>query len=314
MAGAVTFVVVGLVMLTVAADRFVVAAARLSRIWGLSPVLIGALVLGMGTSAPELLVGILAAAQDRLDLAIGSVVGSNVANVTLVLGVITLAAPLAGHVRTLRREGLLMLASVLLLATLARRGGLLRPSGLLLLAAMGGAALLLVRWARRDTVAAPLVLAELEKLTAGRFSGRRESIIAVVTLLTTLAGAQLLVTGAGDVAQRLDISEGFIGLTLVAVGTSLPELATGIAAARRREQDLVVGNVLGSNLFNSLTVAGASALAGPGALEGDFGPAMAWMVVVSAVAGVLAFTSNKLVRWEGAVLVVAYAAFIASSA
>ncbi len=314
MAGAVTFVVVGLVMLTVAADRFVVAAARLSRIWGLSPVLIGALVLGMGTSAPELLVGILAAAQDRLDLAIGSVVGSNVANVTLVLGVITLAAPLAGHVRTLRREGLLMLASVLLLATLARRGGLLRPSGLLLLAAMGGAALLLVRWARRDTVAAPLVLAELEKLTAGRFSGRRESIIAVVTLLTTLAGAQLLVTGAGDVAQRLDISEGFIGLTLVAVGTSLPELATGIAAARRREQDLVVGNVLGSNLFNSLTVAGAAALTGPGALVGDFGPAMAWMVVVSAVAGVLAFTSNKLVRWEGAVLVVAYAAFIASSA
>lgn len=314
MAGAVTFVVVGLAMLTVAADRFVVAAARLSRIWGLSPVLIGALVLGMGTSAPELLVGILAAAQDRLDLAIGSVVGSNVANVTLVLGVITLAAPLAGHVRTLRREGLLMLASVLLLAALARRGQLLRPSGLLLLAAMGGAALLLVRWARRDTVAAPLVLAELEKLTAGRFSGRRESIIAVVTLLMTLSGAQLLVTGAGDVAQRLDISEGFIGLTLVAVGTSLPELATGIAAARRREQDLVVGNVLGSNLFNSLTVAGASALAGPGALEGDFGPAMAWMVVVSAVAGVLAFTSNKLVRWEGAVLVVAYAAFVASTA
>ncbi len=314
MGGALTLVVVGLVMLTVAADRFVVAAARLSRLWGLSPVLIGALVLGMGTSAPELLVGILAATQGRLDLAVGSVVGSNVANVTLVLGVITLAAPLRGHVRTLRREGLLMLGSVLLLGALARDGQLLRPSGLLLLVAMMGATLLLVRWARRDTAAVPLVLAELDKLTTGRFSSRRESAVAVTTLLLTLAGAQLLVNGAADVAQRLDVSEGFIGLTLVAVGTSLPELATGIAAARRQEQDLVVGNVLGSNLFNSLTVAGAAALAGPGALVGDFGSAIVWMVVVSAVAGLLAFTSNRLVRWEGAVLVLAYAGFVASTA
>jgi Ca2+/Na+ antiporter len=139
-------VAAGLILLTLAADRFVVAAARLARAWGISPVLIGALILGMGTSAPELLVGTLAAAQGELDVAIGAVIGSNVANVSLVLGTAAAVWPIAGAQRTIRREGILMLFAVIALAATLWDGALSRLEGAVLLAAMFLVAWLLVRW------------------------------------------------------------------------------------------------------------------------------------------------------------------------
>ena len=315
MVGAVALVVGGLVLLTAGADRFVLAAARLSRMWGLSPILIGALVVGMGTSAPEFLVSVVAAAGGGLDLAVGNVIGSNVANLSLVLGATALVAPIAGHIRTLRREGILMFGAVVLLAGLTWNRSLTTSEGIILLVAMVVAAAMLVRWARRDGDGAGVVTAELDEMTydSGRPNPRFEIIVGIVALVATLGGAEMLVRGAQAIARQLDLSEAFIGLTLVALGTSLPELATALAAARRREHDLVVGNLLGSNLFNSLGVAGGAAVLGGGAISDRFGTGLLFMLGVAAFAGVLTATGNKLVRWEGFALLAVYAAFVVTS-
>lgn len=315
MAGAIALVAFGLVLLTAGADRFVLAAARLSRLWGLSPILIGALVVGMGTSAPEFLVSVVAAAGGGLDLAVGNVIGSNVANLSLVLGATALVAPMTGHIRTLRREGLLMLVAVALLAGLTWNGSLTTVEGIILIAAMLVAAALLVRWARVDAADSETVTAELDEMTydAGRPNPRYEIIVGIVALTATLGGAEMLVRGAQIIATELDLSEGFIGLTLVALGTSLPELATVLAAARRRENDLVVGNLLGSNLFNSLAVAGGAAVVGGGALATGFSAGLLFMFGVAAFAGILTATGNKLVRWEGFALLAVYLAFVVTA-
>lgn len=303
----------GLIVLTYAADRFVLAAARLAALLGLSPILIGALVLGMGTSAPELSVGVQAGLSGRLDLAVGAVIGSNIANLTLVLGTSVLIATMAGQARTIRREGVLMVAAVTLFGIFVWGGALTRWHGLVLAAGMVGAASLLVRWARADIADDRWVGDEVAELTAGDGSVRRELFFAVVGLVATVAGADLLVRGADRVADALGLSQGFIGLTLVAVGTSLPELATAVAAARRLENDLVIGNLLGSNLFNSLAVAGGAALAGPATLGRSFDADVAIMVAVAVAAAFMTFTGNRLVRAEGVVLLTAYVAFLSYS-
>lgn len=315
MAGAIALVIGGLVLLTAGADRFVLAAARLSRVWGLSPILIGALVVGMGTSAPEFLVSVVASAGDGLDLAVGNVIGSNIANLSLVLGATALVSPVADHVKTLRREGLLMLAAVVLLVVVAWDGSLTLTEGIILALAMVGAAVVLIGWARSDPEGTGLVTAELDEMTydSGRPNPRFEIIVGTVALLATLGGAEMLVRGAQEIARQLDLSQGFIGLTLVALGTSLPELATALAAARRNENDLVVGNLLGSNLFNSLAVAGGAAIVGGGALTTEFQTGLLFMLGVAAFAGILTATGNKLVRWEGFALLAVYVVFVATS-
>lgn len=315
MVWAIALVVGGLVLLTAGADRFVLAAARLSRVWGLSPILIGALVVGMGTSAPEFLVSVVAAAGGGLDLAVGNVIGSNVANLSLVLGATALVAPLAGHIRTLRREGMLMVAAVALLVGLAWDRSLTTVEGVILIGAMLVAAALLVRWARLDVEDTATVIAELDEMTydAGRPTPRFEIVVGIIALIATLGGAEMLVRGAQTIARELDLSEGFIGLTVVALGTSLPELATALAAARRREHDLVVGNLLGSNLFNSLAVAGGAAVVGGGALTAEFSTGLLFMLGVAAFAGILTATGNKLVRWEGFALIAVYLAFVVAA-
>ncbi|MFO7547602.1 MAG: calcium/sodium antiporter [Acidimicrobiia bacterium] len=300
-------VVAGLALLTLSADRFVVSAARLSRLWGLSPILIGAVVVGLGTSLPEMLVSGLAAADPGgLDLALGNVVGSNIANLTLVLGISTLISPMAGQRRIIRREGMAMLVGSAALTGLAWNGDLLFLEGAILAAGMVVALGLLYRWSLIDAADGELD-AGFEDPTDGQvIRPNREVLLGIGALALTLLGARLLVDGAKGVAGGLGVSGGLIGLTLVAVGTSLPELATGIAAARRHENDLVLGNVLGSNLFNALAVGGVSAMIGNGQLEADFRGSLLAMLVISAVAGLLSSTQNRLQRWEGALLLAAY--------
>lgn len=246
-------VAVGIVLLVVAADQFVVGAARLALAWRMSSVLVGAVVIGFGTSSPELLVGVVAAARDEVGIAIGSVVGSNIANLTLVAGIAAAVAPLALAGPTLRRELPISVAGVVALA-LVIPGGLTRIEGLLLLLGFAVAAALIVRAALACPPEDPL------GTDAAQFAGspgavRRELLRVGLGLLGTVGGAQLLVLGATDVAVELGVSSAVIGLTLVAVGTSLPELVTSIQAGRRGETELVIGNLLGSNLFNSLAIA-----------------------------------------------------------
>lgn len=297
----------GLALLTVGADRFVLAAARLSWALGVPPILIGALVIGLGTSAPEMLVSALSAGRGEVDIAIGNVIGSNTANVTLVLGITALIAPVSSRLRTLRREGLTMLVSLALVTLMTWNLMIGRVEAAVLLLAMAAVTVLLVLWARSD-----------DSPTDGdevRWEGspRLEAVVAAAMLGLTLIGAELLVRGAAQIARDLGVSAAFVGLVVVSVGTSLPELATAVAAARRGATDLIIGNVLGSNLFNSLAVAGIAGLIGPGTLDPTFHRALVVMLIAGVGAGAFVYTGRRLERWEGVVLLVVFAVFVALS-
>ena len=246
--------VAGLALLWVAADLLVsgasAAAARLS----IPPVVVGAVVIGLGTSAPEALVSLLAATQGSLPIAIGNVVGSNTANLSLVLGTAALLGPVLARQAVVARElPVAVLATVAL--AVAVQGGLSRSDGLVLLV------LLLV------AVVALTVDRPASRVPRPRGPARGDVLRLLGGLVGVLVGAQLLVTGARGLASEAGLSEGFVGLTLVAVGTSAPELATAVAAARRKESELVVGNVLGSNVFNSLLIGGLVGAVAPGTVD-----------------------------------------------
>ena len=311
MAVAVVAIVAGLLVLAVAADRFVVGAARLAVTFRVSPVVVGVTVIGFGTSAPELVVSGIAAARGGLDIAVGNLVGSNLANVSLVLGVAGLLATPAVRSRIVRREAPLSVAAVALFAFLIQ-GGLSRLEGLVLAAAMVVAIVVVLGGARRQAAAdADDLLHEVGELVhanSDRSGVRRDTLLTAAGLIGTVVGAYVLVTGAERVIDALALSGGFVGLTVVALATSLPELVTAVQSARRGQVALLAGNVLGSNIFNSLGGGGLVALVGPGVLA-DAGltvVAAGLMVVVVFLSwGFLA--GGALRRWEGALLLVAYA-------
>ena len=304
----------GLLLLTVAADRFVLGAARLSTALRVSPVLVGAIVIGFGTSAPELVVTITATLQGSQDLAFGNVVGSNTANVLIVLGVAAMLRPLPVSIPTLRREVPLMLAAVTLLAVVTANGRVVAWEALTLLAAAAVVIAIIVRSSLQDRDSDAVMAAEIAEWTHSEEAPPAVPpavVITVLGLLGTLLGAQLLVAGATGIAVALGISQAVIGLTVVAVGTSLPELVTAAAAARRDEGDLVVGNVLGSNVFNSLLVAGGAGLLDTIDLDPAFDIGLVVMLVACTAAGVLMYTRRRVQRWEGAVLLGGYVAVVA---
>ena len=295
-------IVAGLAVLTAAADWFVVGAVRLAARLRLSPVVIGAVVIGFGTSAPEMVVSGLAAGQGKLDIAVGNIVGSNIANLSLVLGAAALVTTVTVAGRTIRREVPLVLVATIVYAVLVQ-GGLSRIEGLVLL----GAAVASVVWillSSRGGGDEELTHEVEEFLTDAPIDLRRETGRTLAGLLGTLGAAQLLVLSATTMADRLGLAEGFVGLTIVAIGTSLPELATALQAARKDETDLIVGNLLGSNLFNSLAVGGVAALAGPGGV-GDptlTGAAIWLMLGISAGAMLFMRTGYRVVAREGGLL------------
>jgi cation:H+ antiporter len=303
-------VLVGLAVLTAAADQFVVGAARVAVGLRLSTIVIGAVVIGFGTSAPELLVSTLAAAQGSVDLAVANIVGSNVANLTLVLGVAALVTPIAVHATVLKREAPLSLAAVVAFGLLFR-GGATWVEGAILLAILVGSLTLIIVSSRRSEPGDVELGAEVEEFLDGNeLSMRRESLRTLVGLIGTLASAQLLVVSATTIASELGLSEGFIGLTVVAIGTSLPELATAIQAARKDETDLIIGNLLGSNLFNAGAVGAAAAFAGAGQIPSATltDVAVPLMIVVAVVATAFMITGKRVVRAEGVLLLAAYLA------
>ena len=316
MLGDLVWVVVGMAVLIFGAERLVTSAERLAHHWGMSPVLIGAVVVGLGTSLPEMLISGLAAARPNgLDLAAGNIVGSNIANLSLVLGIAMIIAPLKNVQLDLRREWLAMLAGSFLLVVLAWNNALSRWNGIVLAAGMGVGLLLLYRWSldvkvvngdaadttekRNSPHSAGIQKwkGKAEVVTAFRIVGFRlrlrlllwrEVLMALIALGLTLWGADRLVEGATGIADRLNISGGLVGLTLVALGTSLPELATAVVAARHGNTELVIGNVLGSNLFNALAVGGIAGLVGDGAFTANFRGSLLWMMGAAVTAGGIA--------------------------
>ena len=301
-------VVAGLALLTFAAEEFVEGSARLAAAYRVSPVVIGAIVIGFGTSAPEMVVSGLASFQGSPDIAVGNVVGSNVANLTLVLGVASLLVLVRTSSRTVRREAPLALGSVVLFAVLVQ-DGLTTGEGVVLLAAL----VAVLGWLLSDMRSgseSELVEEVLEFVDADWGIERNVEILrTALGLVGTLVGAQLTVYGATNVADELGLAEGFVGLTLVAIGTSLPELVTAVSAARKGEDELLLGNLLGSNIFNSLAVGAIIGLAGPGRLDdpGLAGLPVVVMLVTSAAAFVFMVTDRTVTRWEGTTLLVGYA-------
>ena len=299
--------VVGLVLLVVGSDQLVAGAARLSSRLGMSPVVVGVVIIGFGTSTPELLVSLLAALEGAFDLGVGNIVGSNIANVLLVLGVAAIAGPvIVGHA-TVRREVPLSLAGVIAFAW-AIQGPLRRVDALLLVAALIVAlAVLLVRG--RSAVDPELAEADITAVRVGR-----ESLRAFGGLVATLAGAQAVVVGGSAIALAAGLSEAFVGLTIVAVGTSLPELAAAVQSVRRRATDLLVGNILGSNLFNALAVGPVVVWTGAslGRVVTPDLAGRATLVMLGAVVAVSALLARRRIgRIAGIALVLAYVVSVA---
>ena len=294
--------IVGLAVLSLAADQFVRGAARLAVVLRMAPIVVGAIVVGFGTSAPEMLVSALAAANGRLDIGAGNIIGSNVANISLVLGAASFVAVVPVSASVVRRDAAVSVAAVGAFALLVQ-GDLGRLEGVVLLAALGAWFVLILRGAR--TGESEPDMDDLSEIVGEHAPALGiEAMRTVVSLALVAGSAYILVEGAERVAEALNLSGGFVGYTLVAVGTSAPELVTAVAAARQRETELLVGNLLGSNVFNSLAVGGIIGLVGPGPV-GDvklqtLGASM--MVVICVVSWVDMAIGRRVSRIDGVVL------------
>ncbi|HBM28357.1 calcium/sodium antiporter [Halomonas sp. CnH100-B] len=312
-------VVAGLVLLIWSAEKFIDGAAATSRWLGLSPLLIGMLVIGFGTSAPEMMVSVLAAMQGNPGLAVGNAYGSNIANMGLVLGFVALMAPLAVHSSVIRKEMPLLVIVMLVTGYMLLDGWISRIEAALLLVGLGvfiTASIISSRGQQDD----PLMAEVTESLDSKPMSRGKSIMWTLIGLVLLIASSRLLVWGAVEIAVGFGVSDLIIGLTVVAVGTSLPELASSISALRRNEHDMVLGNVVGSNLFNSMAVVGLAGVivpieAGREVLVRDWGV----MTVMTLIMVLFAFSwrgrPRRINRVEGGVLFsmfIAYTAYMVS--
>lgn len=308
-------VLAGLVLLVWSAERFVDGATATSARLGVSPLLIGMLVIGFGTSAPELVVSALASSQGNPGLALGNAYGSNIANMGLILGLVALISPLTVHSGVVRRE-LPVLAGVTLLSALLLWGGLisrLEASLLLvLLAAFIGVSIYLGLRNGGDPLSR-----DTEDSLAGHPMSLKVGILWTgIGLVLLVVSSRILVWGAVSIAEGFGVSDLVIGLTVVAVGTSLPELASSISALRRGEHDLVLGNVVGSNLFNTLGVVGLAAVimpieTGSEVLLRDWSLMMAMTVMMAVFAMGWRGREGCINRAEGAALLAMFLGYTA---
>lgn len=301
----------GLTLVVVGADLLVRGAARAAAAFGVPTLLVGLTVVAYGTSAPELAVSLQAGASARPDLALANLLGSNVFNVLAILGLAALVAPLAASTRVVRREIPLMLLVTVGAVVLGANGSFGRLDGVALLAGLA----LLTAGQLRAAIRSQRDAALARATASGAARARLTDAALIVGGLTALVvGARALVDAASAIALSLGVGEVTIGLTIVAVGTSLPELATSVVAALRGERDLAIGNVVGSNVFNLLGILGLTSLLAPAPLP--VAPQVlafdAWIVLFAAALLLpLARSGRTLVRWEGALLVGCYVAYLA---
>jgi cation:H+ antiporter len=305
----------GLVALYFGADWLVHGAARLARALGISAVIVGLTIVAFGTSAPELVVTVLAAARGQPDVAVGNVVGSNIVNIGLILGLSASVAAIRIQAGLVLREMPIMIGTALALIWLGADGMISRVDALILLAMFVAFVLYMLRAARLTS--APVLEAEFDEFEQDRGmtptgAGRGRDVLLIGSgLVGLVVGAELLVRAAVSLARAAGISELVIGLTIVSVGTSLPELATSVVAALRREADIAVGNVVGSNIFNVLTVLGIAPLVQPVAVAGSLYEFEMWvMLAFSLLLPILCRSGLRLARIEGILLVIGYLAFV----
>ena len=312
---AIIALIAGLALLVWSADRFVEGAAALARHLGMKPLLIGIIIIGFGTSAPEMLVSALSALEGSPGIALGNAYGSNIANIALILGVTALISPILVHSSVLRKEVPILVAIIILSFILIMDNGLSRIDSLVLVAAF----FLLMGWtvyeAKRNP-ADPLTQ-EMEKEATLAVLPIGWSVFWLITgLVLLIVSSRILVWGAVVIAHIFGVSDVIIGLTIVAVGTSLPELASSVAAARRGEHDMALGNVLGSNMFNTLAVVGISGLIKPYAVDAEILTRdMPVMLVLTLSLFLFGYSfrgrQGRINRLEGVVLLVLYGGSLA---
>jgi cation:H+ antiporter len=303
----------GLAALWLGAEWLVRGAARLAFALGVRPLIIGITVVGFGTSAPEVAVSAQAAWRGQTDVALGNVLGSNIANSGLILAIAALLMPKRIELSLLKREGPIMVGVSALVWAFGWTGAYARWHGALLLAGLVVFLALSLRWAReeRPEVEAGFEAHQLQRRLRERGARARQVALIVVGLAVLTVGGHLLVGSAVELARRFGVAEIVIASTLVAVGTSLPELATTLVAAVRRQADISVGNIVGSNLFNLLCVLGLSASIRPipvVPLVRDF--ELLWMFAFAVATAVILRTGRRLYRLEGVTLLAAYAVFL----
>ena len=305
------FVVAGLSLLLLGGEFLVRGSVALARLLGLSPLLVGMAVVGFGTSSPELVTSLTAALSGKPDLAVGNVVGSNIANVLLILGIGAVIRPMVCATRTVMREGLFMLACAAALVAIAHTGEVDRVTGASMVAGLV-AFLAYSYWTERfrHAPSAELHRMEAEAVADTTKSGGIAAALTLLGMVAIIGGAELTVTGAVDIARAIGVDEAVIGLTLVAIGTSLPEVGTSIVAAVRGQAELAIGNVLGSNIFNTLGIVGTTALVQPLSVNPRFLSVDMWVMLgASAVVLPLLLTGRRLSRGEGLLFLAAYGGY-----
>ncbi len=304
--------IAGLGVLVWSADRFVYGAAAFARNLGLPPMLIGLTIVAMGSSAPEMFVAATASMEGMSNTAVGNVLGSNVANITLILGITALLGAISVSSQTLKREIPLMLAATVLAGYLIHDGMLTRFEGGVLLVAFFGLMGYFIWQAMKNKQIDPLS-DESDAEIPKNVPTLHAIIWIIVGMILLPLSADWMVTGAVGIAKTFGLSDLVIGLTIIAVGTSLPELAACIAGVLKKEDDLAIGNIVGSNLFNILAVLAIPGLIAPGEIDAQASSRDFYMVLGTSTAlAVLVLSSGakkQLTRWHGVILLVVFIAY-----
>ncbi len=310
----IVFLLLGLAFLVAGAEFLVRGASRLAVAFGISPLVVGLTVVAFGTSSPELAVSTMSAYSGAADLAVGNVVGSNIFNVLFILGVSALIVPLVVAQQLVRFDVPVMIGVSILLYLLSLDGRIGRLDGLILFAGVVGYTVFLIRQSRKESSAEVKAEYEVEFGADGKPVGKLWNIcLVIVGLVGLILGSKWLVDSAVTIAKAFGVSELVIGLTVVAVGTSLPEVATSVVAAVRGERDIAVGNVVGSNIFNILCVLGLSTVISP---NGVHVSASALRFDIPVMIGVAVaclpvfFNNYQISRRNGLVFLVFYAAYM----
>jgi cation:H+ antiporter len=302
-------IIVGLLFLTFGADRLVLGSSAIALKLGVSPLLIGITIVAFGTSAPELIVSINAALSGNGGISVGNVVGSNIANIGLILGVASLITPMTVHVSLIRRDIPIMIGISLISGWFIFGEEVSRGEGIFLVAGLILFLILSVYWAKKESPSAQLAEFE-EPLKDAHIATWLAWVYVAIGLGLLAGGSELLVGGAVYIAEVFGMSQTLIGLTIVAIGTSLPELATSITAAMKGESDIAVGNVVGSNIFNALGILGIAAIIRPLPTATfslvDLGVMLGFTILMLPMAR----NDMRILRWEAALLLSAYVAYM----
>lgn len=306
------YFLLGLGALIAGAEALVRGASKLALSWGISPLVVGLTIVAFGTSSPEVAVSVGAVLNGNNDIAVGNVIGSNIFNVLFILGVSALIVPLVVHVQLIRQEVPIMIGASLVLVALALDGTIARGEAALLFALLIAYTAFLILQSRNDRALATAGSEAPDAVSGWDRSPLVQAVLIVAGLGLLVLGAQWLVGAAVFFAKAMGVSDLVIGLTIVAAGTSMPEVAASIAAAIKGERDIAVGNVVGSSTFNILGCIGLSGLVAPDGLT--IAPAVlnfdAWVMVATALACLPVFlTGREIARWEGAIFVLYYAAY-----